>query len=56
VQKSKQQWGVEVQTHLFLTSALDEGMLSVPLPSHFTLGDIFPVHIAREAWWAPKPI
>jgi len=51
-----QLWGVEVYTYVFLTSALDEGKLSIPFPSRFTLGDISPEHIAREAWWAPKPV
>jgi len=44
VQALKPRWGVEVQTHLFLISALDEGTLSIPLPSRFTLEDIPSTH------------
>jgi hypothetical protein len=38
----KTYWGVEVEVHIFLTSALDGGQWSASRPGRFTLGERAP--------------
>jgi hypothetical protein len=48
--------GVDVKTHVFLTSALVGGEWSASRPDSFTPGENPPVPIGYEAGWAPEPV
>jgi hypothetical protein len=52
----KAYWGVEVQLHEFLTSALDGGEWSASDPGRFIPRERAPDTHWTEAGWAPEPV
>jgi hypothetical protein len=48
--------GVDVQSHIFLVSALVGGEWPASRPSRFTPGEKPPVPIAQEVVWTPEPV
>jgi hypothetical protein len=48
--------GVDVQIHVFLTSALDGGEWSASSPWRFTCGEKPPVPTGQEAGWGPEQV
>jgi hypothetical protein len=48
--------GVDVYTHIFLTSAVDGGEWSASRPARFTPGKEPSVPTRWEAGWTPEPV
>jgi hypothetical protein len=48
--------GVDVQIHIFLTSALVGGEWSASRPGRFTPGKEAPVTTGQEDGWTPEPV
>jgi hypothetical protein len=48
--------GLDVQIHIFLTSALVGGSVQLHVPVALPPGKEPPVFIGQEAGWAPEPV